>query len=76
MKLEWTKEYCKMEYLKGIPKRYIISLQHLRTSEAEIELVHGLKTIKKQFGDKETMRRIAGEWAIQLRDEFEGRDEG
>lgn len=67
--MEW-KKYCKMEYLEGIPKGYIISLRHLNLSEAEICLVKGSKGVKMNYGDEKTMRRIAGEWAIALIDEF------
>ncbi len=71
--MEWTKEYYKMEYLMGIPEGYCISLQHFGKDDAEILLLRGLTILHKDFGKLETMRQIAGEWAIQLRDEFEGR---
>ncbi len=76
MKLEWSKLYCGGEHLKGLPNGFQITVENGN----EVYLInlkgsHPFTAIKTYYGTPDQVKRIGEEWAVQLRDEFGGRNE-
>ncbi len=69
--MNWTKPYCGVEHLEGIPSQFQITLERGNTATIVYEILFaGLKILREYIGPYENAKRQGEEWGLALIDEW------